>query len=137
MTAWKLAGVLVLVAANAFFVAAEFALVAVRRTRIQELVEAGSRRALSTQKALGRIGLMLSGCQLGITFASLGLGAIGEPALAHLVERLFEKLPEPVSAVATHGTAVFIAFAVITFLHVVLGELVPKNLAIALPEASA
>lgn len=137
MTVWKIVAVLALVGANAFFVAAEFGLVAVRRTRIEELVAAGSRRALSTQKALQELNLMLSGCQLGITFASLGLGAIGEPALAHLFEGAFRALPSPLDAIATHGTAVAIAFAIITFLHVVLGELVPKNLSIARPEATA
>lgn len=137
MTVWKIVAVLALVGANAFFVAAEFGLVAVRRTRIEELVAAGSRRALSTQKALQELNLMLSGCQLGITFASLGLGAIGEPALAHLFEGGFKTLPSPLDAIATHGTAVVIAFAIITFLHVVLGELVPKNLSIARPEATA
>ena len=75
MTVWKIVAVLALVGANAFFVAAEFGLVTVRRTRIEELVAAGSRRALSTQKALHELNLMLSGCQLGITFASLGLGS--------------------------------------------------------------
>ncbi|HVF11808.1 MAG TPA: hemolysin family protein [Actinomycetota bacterium] len=137
MTVWKIVAVLALVGANAFFVAAEFGLVAVRRTRIEELVAAGSRRALSTQKALQELNLMLSGCQLGITFASLGLGAIGEPALAHLFEGAFRALPSPLDTIATHGTAVAIAFAIITFLHVVLGELVPKNLSIARPEATA
>lgn len=137
MTPWKLLGIVLLVAANAFFVAAEFGLVAVRRSRVQELVDQGSRRAASALKAIGEINLMLSGCQLGITFASLGLGAIGEPALAHLFERYFEFLPAPVDAFATHGVAVAIAFTVITFLHVVLGELVPKNLSIARPEATA
>lgn len=137
MTLYKLIGVVLLVAANAFFVAAEFGLVAVRRSRIQELLDHGSRRAGSALKAIGQINLMLSGCQLGITFASLGLGAIGEPALAHLFESYFRFLPEPLDAIATHGMAVAIAFTLITFLHVVLGELVPKNLSIARPEATA
>lgn len=137
MTAWKIVAVLLLVAGNAFFVAAEFGLVAVRRTRIVELVAGGSRRALSVQKALSELNLMLSGCQLGITFASLGLGAIGEPALAHMFESMFDVLPAPLDAVATHGAAVAVAFAIITFLHVVLGELVPKNLSIQLPESTA
>ncbi len=137
MTFWKLLAVLLLVAANGFFVAAEFSLVAVRRTRIEELIAAGSRRAISTKKALDDLNLMLSGCQLGITFASLGLGAIGEPVLAHLFERAFESLPDGIRGFATHGVAVTIAFALITFLHVVIGELVPKNAAIAAPQTIA
>jgi CBS domain containing-hemolysin-like protein len=137
MTIWGLLGILLLVAANAFFVAAEFGLVAVRRTRIEELVAAGSRRAASAQKAIKELNLMLSGCQLGITFASLGLGWIGEPALAGSFENLFDSLPPPLDTIATHGTAVAIAFALITGLHIVLGELVPKNLAIAVPEGTA
>ncbi len=137
MTALKLIAVLLLVGANALFVAAEFALVAVRRTRIAELVEHGSRRAVSASKAIRDLNLMLSGCQLGITGASLGLGWIGEPALGNLVESAFNRLPSPLDAIATHGTAAAIAFALITFLHVALGELVPKNLAIARPEGTA
>lgn len=137
MIAWKFISVLLLVLANGFFVAAEFGLVAVRRTRIQELVAAGSRRAVSAQKALRELNLMLSGCQLGITFASLGLGWIGEPAIAGVLEGWFEPLPPPWDAIATHGLAVTIAFTIITFLHVVLGELVPKNWAIATPETVA
>jgi CBS domain containing-hemolysin-like protein len=137
MTAWGLVGVVLLVAANAFFVAAEFGLVAVRRTRIEELATRGNRRAVSARKAIKELNLMLSGCQLGITLASLGLGWIGEPALAHLLEGVFDFLPSPLDAIATHGTAIVIAFAVITFLHVVLGELVPKNMAIAKPEGTA
>ena len=134
---WKLLSILLLVGLNAFFVAAEFGLVAVRRTRIDELAKQGSRRAFSAQKAIGELNLMLSGCQLGITFASLGLGWIGEPTLAHLFEGAFDSLGSPFDVIATHGTAVAIAFAIITGLHVVLGELVPKNLAIAVPEGTA
>ncbi len=129
--------VVLFVAANAFFVAAEFGLIAVRRTRIEELAASGSRRAATVQKALADLNLMLSGCQLGITFSSLGLGAIGEPVLAAIFERWFTFLPRPAGLIATHGAAVALAFTLITFLHVVLGELVPKNLAIALPEATA
>lgn len=137
MSGWSIAGILLLVAANAFFVSAEFGLVAVRRTRISELVAQGSRRAQSAQKAIRELNLMLSGCQLGITLASLGLGWIGEPALSRLIEGAFDSLGRPLDAIATHGVAVAIAFVFITFLHVVLGELVPKNLAIAAPEGTA
>ncbi|MGH2767410.1 MAG: hemolysin family protein [Candidatus Methylomirabilales bacterium] len=137
MTLWTIFAILLLVLANGFFVAAEFGLVAVRRTRIEELVERGSRRAASAQKAIRELNLMLSGCQLGITLASLGLGWIGEPTLAFLLGGAFDALPPPFDAVATHAAAVVVAFGIITFLHVALGELVPKNLAIALPEATA
>lgn len=134
---WRVLAVILLVGGNAFFVAAEFGLVAVRRTRIDELVQQSSRRAVSAQKAIRELNLMLSGCQLGITFSSLGLGAIGEPVVARFFEGLFGFLPPPLDVVAAHGVAVTIAFAVITALHVVLGELVPKNLAIAVPEGTA
>jgi CBS domain containing-hemolysin-like protein len=137
MTAWKITSIFVLVAANAFFVAAEFGLVAVRRTRVEELEAQGDRRARSTQRALGQLNLILSGCQLGITFASLGLGAIGEPVLADLFEDAFRALPSPFDIIARHSVAVAIAFSLITFLHVALGELVPKTLALAVPEGTA
>ncbi|MCA1839121.1 MAG: hemolysin family protein [Actinomycetota bacterium] len=137
MTTWKILSVLLLVGANAFFVAAEFALVAVRKTRIKELVDQGNRRAVSVDKALRDINLILSGTQLGITFASLGLGAIGEPALALALKSAFNFLSSPFDAVAAHSVAAVVAFAIITFLHVVLGELVPKNAAISAPEAAA
>ncbi len=134
MTGWKLASIFVLVAANAFFVAAEFGLVAVRRTRIEELIAQGSRRAMATLRVLKELNLMLSGCQLGITFASLGLGAVGEPVIAGLFESAFEHLREPYDVIATHAVATTLAFSIITFLHVTLGELVPKALALARAE---
>lgn len=137
MTGLKLVAVLVLVAANAFFVAVEFALVGVRRSRVEELVALGSRRAASTLKAIDQLTLQLSSCQLGITLASLGLGAIGEPALAHVFDGLFGALPSPLDVIATHGSAVAMAFVIITILHVVLGEQVPKNLSIAAPETTS
>jgi magnesium and cobalt exporter, CNNM family len=136
MALWKILSILFLVAANAFFVAAEFGLVAVRRTRIKEL-STTSRRAASAEKALRELNLMLSGSQLGITFASLGLGAIGEPALAKLLASWFRFLGRPFDLIAAHGTSVTIAFILITFLHVVLGEQVPKIAAIANPEPVA
>ena len=133
-TALNLLAVLVLVLANGFFVAAEFALVSVRRTRIDELVEQGDRLAMQVRRAHANLDRSISGTQLGITLASLGLGWIGEPALAHLIEDSFAGLPSPWSAIATHGTAVAIAFSTITFLHIVLGELAPKSAALMRPE---
>ncbi|HEX2053856.1 MAG TPA: hemolysin family protein [Actinomycetota bacterium] len=137
VTGWKLASIFVLVAANAFFVAAEFGLVAVRRTRIEELISQGSRRAATALKVIKELNLMLSGCQLGITFASLGLGAVGEPVIGALIEGGFEHLQPPFDVIATHAVATAIAFSIITFLHVALGELVPKALALARPEQVA
>ena len=133
-TVLMLLAVLVLVLANAFFVAAEFALVAVRRSRIEELAQRGDRMAQRVRKAQENLDRSISGTQLGITLASLGLGWIGEPALAGLIEGSFVNLPDPMSVFATHAVAVAVAFALITFLHIVLGELVPKSAALLRPE---
>ncbi len=127
---------LALVALNAFFVATEFAIVKVRGTRIEELVSNGVARASATQDVIENLNPYLSACQLGITLASLGLGWVGEPAFAHLIEPLFGFLGEK-SWIAAHTLAVIIAFVLITLLHVVLGELVPKALAIDYPERTA
>lgn len=135
--ALRLGAVLVLVAANAFFVAAEFALVASRRTRIDAWVRRGDRKAIVVKKALQHLDKYISGTQLGITLASLGLGWIGEPAIATTIDQLFRGLPEPFGAIATHGVASAIAFAAITFLHIVLGELAPKALALLHPEQTS
>jgi CBS domain containing-hemolysin-like protein len=137
MTAWKILSIVVLIAANAFFVAAEFGLVTVRRTRIKELAGNGNRRAVSAQKAISQLNLMLSGTQLGVTLTALGLGALGEPALAQALGSAFASLPKPAHGIATHAVAVVIAFALITFFDVVVGEMVPKNLALTRPEGIA
>src|SRR5687767_9566142 len=129
-----LAAVVVLVAANAFFVAAEFALVGARRTRLDEQAAAGNTRAALARKAVGRLDRYISATQLGITLASLGLGWIGEPALAHVIEGGFAWLPDAAATVATHTTASVIAFMIITVLHIILGELMPKALALLYPE---
>jgi CBS domain containing-hemolysin-like protein len=133
-TALGITLVVLLVAANAFFVAAEFALVGARTTRLDEMARAGDRRARLARKALRKLDRYISATQLGITLASLGLGWAGEPALAHVVDGLFHWLPEGLGAVATHTVASAIAFAIITVLHIVLGELVPKTLALLYPE---
>jgi putative hemolysin len=128
------------VAANGFFVAVEFALVAVRRTRMQQLAAEGNRRAQSVLHRLNNLDIYIAASQLGITMASLGLGWVGEPALARLVEPAFEQLaflPEGWREGAKHTAAFIIAFSAITFLHIVLGEQVPKTLAIRRPEATA
>jgi CBS domain containing-hemolysin-like protein len=129
-----LLAVVVLVLANAFFVAAEFALVGARRTRLDEMAREGDRKARLARRAVQSLDRYISATQLGITLASLGLGWIGEPALAGLFEGGFSWLPRPFAAIATHGVASAIAFIVITILHIILGELVPKAVALIYPE---
>ncbi len=121
---------------NAFFVTAEFAIVKVRATRIEERFRAGVRRAAATQEILRNLDAYLSVTQLGITLASLGLGWVGEPAFASLISPTFAALGVW-SAPVVHSISATLAFAVITFLHIVLGELAPKYLAIQRPEAVA
>src|SRR5512145_1078060 len=128
--------VLALVLANGFFVAAEFSLVAVRRSRVTQLVEAGKRNAKALQGAVNRLDAYLAACQLGITISSLALGWIGEPALARLIEPLLSGLGAYAVA-GSHAIAVAIAFTTITALHIVLGELAPKSLALQKSEATA
>ncbi|HWI54374.1 MAG TPA: hemolysin family protein, partial [Desulfobacteria bacterium] len=125
-----------LVFLNGFFVAAEFSLVKVRKTRLAELSENGSKRASVALAVTSRLDAYLSACQLGITLASLGLGWLGEPAIATLLEPLFIDVIGW-SAVLTHTIASVIAFTIITFLHIVLGELVPKSLAIQRSDQTA
>jgi CBS domain containing-hemolysin-like protein len=132
-----LAAVVVLVLANAFFVAAEFALVGARRTRLDEMARAGDGKARLARRAVQSLDRYISATQLGITAASLGLGWIGEPALAGLIAGAFAGLPHAVSVIATHGVASVIAFIIITILHIVLGELVPKAFALVYPEKVA
>ena len=129
--------VLVLVAANGFFVAAEFSLVAVRRSRVAELVTTGRRNATLLQRAVHNRDANLAATQFGITISSLALGWIGEPALAHLIEPMLSGLPAPFATGGSHAIAVAIAFVVITALHIVLGELTPKSLALQRSEAAA
>jgi CBS domain containing-hemolysin-like protein len=126
--------VLLLVFANGFFVASEFALVGVRRSRIVTLADGGNRRAKLTLELLDDLNAYISATQLGITMASLALGWIGEPVFAHLLET---PLAGRVSDAARHTIAFAIAFAVITFLHIVLGELAPKTMALERAEKVA
>jgi CBS domain containing-hemolysin-like protein len=128
---------LTLVAANGFFVAAEFSLVSVRRTRVDELVAQNHKAARIVRHAIDDPDRFIAATQLGITIASLGLGWIGEPTLAHLVEPLLLWLPGQWVGVASHSLAIGIAFFIITFLHVVLGELAPKSIALQYPEETA
>ena len=120
----------VFVALNAFFVGAEFALVSVRWTRVEQLVTDGKWGARTLRFALEHLDDSLAAAQLGITFTSLALGWIGEPVIAHLLEPLFAAIPGPWGSAVTHGVAIGLAFLLITYLHVVLGEQVPKVLAI-------
>jgi putative hemolysin len=126
-----------LVAANAFFAAAEFALVSVRDTRIQQLIEAGRIGARVVQRLHANLDEVVNGVQLGITMVSLTLGWIGEPMVAGLVSnvRYLQSLPH--LAVYAHGIAIAIAFTLITYMHVILGELVPKTLALQRAEQIA
>ncbi len=132
----KLLAVLGLVAANGFFVAAEFSLVGVRRSRVEELAAQGNAGATVLRRAVDNLDSNLAATQLGVTISSLGLGWIGEPALAHLIEPAFAVLGAFAAAVA-HAVAVVVAFIIITVFHIVLGELAPKSLALQRPERVA
>jgi CBS domain containing-hemolysin-like protein len=137
---WNVLGLLLvpaLVVLNGLFVAAEFALVSVRKTRIEELVGRGVKGSRSVLKALEKMSDAIAATQLGITLASIGLGFVGEPALAHLLHPLFTFLPEAWQGVATHSAATVLAFLLITFLHVVFGELIPKTMALQVPDRAA
>src|SRR5216110_2277098 len=134
----KLFAVLFFVGANAFFVGAEFALVSVRRTRLETRMAAGSRRARAAVRLINDPSFFISSTQLGVTLASLALGWVGEPTLASLLEPLAEAIaPAGRAAYVAHILAIVIAFAVITFLHIVLGELMPKMAALERAEGLA
>lgn len=124
-----------LLVANAFFVGAEFAVMAARRSQIEPMAAQGSIRARTTLWAMEHVSAMLATAQLGVTVCSLGLGAVAEPAIAHLLEAAFEALSLPAGLV--HPLAFTVALALVVYLHVVVGEMVPKNLAIAGPERTA
>ena len=123
-TLWRLAGLWALVFANGFFVAAEFSIVTARKTRIDQMIAEGHRRAKAVRRAVSAPDRYIAATQLGITMASLGLGWVAEPALASLIER-------------PHSIAVAIAFAIITAMEIVFGELTPKWIALERPEATA
>lgn len=132
-----LLAVVFLVLLNAFFVAAEFALVSVRPTRIAELVASGNRTARWVARGLENPDRFIAATQLGITLASLGLGWIGEPALSGLLEPLIELFPAESAFTISHTLSAVIAFSLITFLHVVVGELMPKSIALQGPERTS
>lgn len=129
--------VLFLVAANGFFVAAEFSLVSVRRSRVTELVAAGRVNAIALKRAVDGLDANLAATQLGITISSLALGWVGEPALAHLIEPVLQGLPGALATTSSHAIAIVISFTIITALHIVLGELAPKSLALQRSEGTA
>src|SRR5204863_9246343 len=128
-----LLGVIVLVALNGFFVAAEFSLVRSRESKMEQLRDEGVRGASLSLKQIDRIDEYLSACQLGITMASLGIGFLGEPAVAKLLEPIFGGFSHGVAV----GISVAIAYALVTSLHVAVGEQAPKLFALARPEGSA
>ena len=129
--------ILLLVAANAFFAAAEFSLVSVRDTRIQQLIESGRIGARIVQRLHQHLDEVVNGVQLGVTMVSLTLGWIGEPMVARLVEGMQFVHRVPHAAVYAHTIAIVIAFSLITYMHVILGELVPKTLALQRAEQIA
>ena len=139
----RLLAVVGLVLLNGFFVATEFSLVRARKTRIDQLANAGSARARLVQRSLARIETVIAATQLGITMASLGLGYVAEPAIAGLLEPLLDRLPflSGEGAILTaHAVAIIalvLSFAIATTLHIVFGELVPKNIALQRAEGTA
>jgi CBS domain containing-hemolysin-like protein len=134
-TTWAVIISILLLAGNAFFVAAEFALIASKRYRLEHAAAEGSRGARSALEGTRELSLMLAGAQLGITLCSLGLGALAEPALEHLFSPLLHAVGLP--DVPSHITAFLIALVIVTFLHLVIGEMMPKSWAITHPERSA
>ena len=126
--------ILLLLLANGFFVASEFALVSVRQTRINQLANEGNKTAKITVEALKELDRYIAATQLGITIASIGLGWVGEATLAKILHPLLDFLPYVANTVASHTIAVALAFALITFMHVVIGELMPKSIALQYPE---
>jgi CBS domain containing-hemolysin-like protein len=126
----------VLLALNGFFVAAEFALLASRRSRIEQLAADGDRRAAHALAGLRELTLMLAGAQLGITMCSLGLGAVAEPAIAGIIEGILGEAFS-LSSTAQHVIGFTLGLSIVVFLHMVVGEMAPKSWAIAHPEESS
>ena len=129
-----LVAVFVLVLANGFFVATEFAIVAIRRSRLDQLVDEGRAGALAARAVVGHLDAYIAATQFGITLASLALGWIGEPAVANLLEPAAALVAGRFAPAAAHVIAIAVAFALITGLHIVVGELAPKGLALQKPE---
>ena len=136
-TLWRLAALLALVVANGFFVAAEFSIVTVRKTRIDQLVAEGHRGARAVRRAVSAPDRYIAATQLGITMASLGLGWLAEPALASVFEPALTFLPAHLAAATAHSIAVAMAFAIITAVEIIFGELTPKWIALERAEKTA
>src|SRR5688572_21146561 len=135
---FRLGAVIVLILLNAFFVAAEFGLVGARPTRLRERAKQGNRWAALTERLIvNHLDEVIAATQLGITIASLLVGWIGEQTLASIFMPLLHFLPSPFAAIASHSVAAGMAFALITFLHVVVGELIPKTVGIRYPNRTA
>jgi len=140
MEVWAWLGLLTIplfVAINGFFVAAEFALVAVRKTRVEEMVQHGQAGAKAVEIGVNNLDRSIAATQLGITLASIALGWIGEPAVAILLEPIFAMIPDTWRGVTSHSVAFGLGFLLITFLHVVFGELIPKTVALQIPDRAA
>ncbi|EYT78960.1 hemolysin family protein [Streptomyces andamanensis] len=135
MTAVQILIGLATLVVNAFFVGAEFALISVRRSQVEPYAEQGDRRARSVLWGLEHVSALLAAAQLGITLCTLVLGVVAEPAIAHLLEPVFHAVGVP--AGAGHAVSFVIALALATYLHMLLGEMVPKNVALAEPVRSA
>ena len=130
--------IIALVAINGFFVAAEFSLVSIRKSRLEELIKENKPLALLTKKAVVNLDNMLSVCQVGITLASLMLGWVGEEYLATIVTNIFHLLEYiPPSNITIHSISIGVAFSIITLMHIILGELLPKTIAIQRTESIA
>ncbi|WP_250290064.1 hemolysin family protein [Frankia sp. CiP1_Cm_nod1] len=135
MTLLYLVGAIFLLAGNAFFVGAEFAVISVRRDQVEPSAAEGDQQARSVLTAIGNLSLMLAASQLGITICSLGLGAVAEPTIAHLIEGGLDRLGVPSGF--HHPIGFALALLIVACLHIVLGEMVPKNIALAGPEQAA
>src|SRR5688572_15061452 len=128
-------GIIALLLVNAFFVGAEFAVISARRSSIELKAEAGSRAARTVLWAMENVSLMLATAQLGITVCSVSLGVVAEPAIAHALEGPLSRLG--LDEAWAHGIAVTIALFIVVGLHVVIGEMVPKNAAVSSPDRAA
>lgn len=137
MSALHIFGVLMLIGINGYFSAVEFSLVAVRQSRIRQLVKEGNPRARIVESLLSDMGRVVSGVQVGITLTSLSLGYLGEIALSRLLDPLVQMIPRPWAAITAHGVALVLAFGLLTTLQVTFGELVPKGLSLARAERVA
>jgi len=129
--------IVLLLFSNGFFVASEFAMVKVRKTRVEQLVKEGNSDAKLAQKAIDDLDKFIAAVQLGVTISSIGLGWVGEGTLARIIEPVFSIIPGINPTIATHTVSATLAFCLITFLHVVLGELIPKSIALEYTEKTA